>query len=156
MRLSIITLVVAGLALAGCKTNRPGDQKADTNKTENTLDKTDITNTYWKLIRLEGKPETMAQNQERERYFTLKTDQNQVTGFASCNVFNSTYTLEKGNRIRFSPMAATLKACPDVDVNEQEFFEVFALTGNYTIRGDTLSLNVGRRAPLAVFKAINF
>lgn len=156
MRLSIITLVVAGLAMAGCKTNHPGDQKADTNKTENTLDKTDITNTYWKLIRLEGKPETMAQNQERERYFTLKTDQNRVTGFAGCNVFNSTYTLEKGNRIRFSPMAATLKACPDVDVNEQEFFEVFALTDNYTIRGDTLSLNVGRRAPLAVFKAINF
>lgn len=156
MKLSLITLVVAGLALAGCKTARPADQKADTIKLETTLDKTDITNTYWKLIRLEGKPETMAQNQERERYFTLKTDQSRVTGFAGCNVFNSTYTLEKGNRIRFSPMAATLKACPDVNVNEQEFFQVFALTDNYTIRGDTLSLNVGRRAPLAVFKAVNF
>ena len=98
----------------------------------------------------------MAKNQERERYFTLKTDQNRVTGFAGCNTFNSTYTLEKGNRIRFSPMAATLKACPDVAVNEQEFFEVFSLADNYTVQNDTLSLNVGRRAPLAIFKAVLF
>ena len=156
MKLPITALVVAVFTVGGCKTNQPNDQKADANKMENTLDKTDITNKYWKLIKLEGKPETIAKNQQRERYFTLKTDENRVTGFAGCNIFNSTYTLEKGNRIRFAPMAATLKACPDVDVNEQEFFEVFSLADNYTVQNDTLSLNVGRRAPLAIFKAVNF
>ena len=44
--------------------------------------------------------------------------------------------------------------CPDVAVNESEFMEVFELADNYTIYNDTLSLNVGRRAPLAVFEAV--
>ncbi len=153
MKLSIIALTMAVFTMAGCKNQR---SKADANKMENTLDQTDITNKYWKLITLDGKPETMAKNQQRERYFTLKTDQNRVEGFAGCNIFNTTYTLEKGNRIRFSPMAATLKACPDVDVNERDFFEVFELADNYTTKGDTLSLNVGRRAPLAIFKSVEF
>ncbi len=156
MKSAFIALTIAVFTVAGCKSNRPNDQQADAKKMENTLDKTDITNKYWKLITLDGKPETMARNQERERYFTLKTDRNWVEGFAGCNSFNTTYTLEKGNRIRFSPTAATLKACPDVDVNEQAFFEVFGLADNYTVRGDTLSLNVGRRAPLAMFKAVDF
>ena len=98
----------------------------------------------------------MAPNQEREVYFMLKNEENRVTGFAGCNMFNGTYTLEKGQRIRFSPLAATLKACPDVDVNESELFQVFEQADNYSIQGDTLSLNVGRRAPLAVFQAVYF
>ena len=53
-------------------------------------------------------------------------------------------------------MASTLKACPDVEVNESEFLNVFELADNFSLSGDTLSLNVGRRAPLAVFKAVYF
>jgi len=113
-----------------------------------------ITEKYWKLKNLEGQDIKMADNQEREIYFTLKTNENRVTGFAGCNTFTGEYKLEKGNRIRFSKMATTLMMCPDVDVNESEFLKVFELADNYTINGDVLSLNVGRRAPLAVFEAI--
>lgn len=113
-----------------------------------------ITEKYWKLITFEGQPVKMEKNQEREIYFILKTQDNNVTGFAGCNNFNGTYTLEKGNRIRFNQMLSTLKACPDVNVNESEFLKVFELTDNYTIKDDKLSLNVGRRAPLAVFEAV--
>lgn len=115
-----------------------------------------ITEKYWKLITLEGQAETMAENQERERFFILKTQENRVTGFAGCNTLTGTYALEEGNRIRFSNMGTTLMACPDVDVNEAAFTEVFNLADNYTIHNDTLSLNVGRRAPLAVFAAVYF
>jgi len=96
----------------------------------------------------------MAENQEREVFFTLKTDENRVTGFAGCNTLTGAYTLEDGNRIRFSNMGVTMMACPDVDFNESSFLEVFNLADNYTINGDTLTLNVGRRAPLAVFEAV--
>lgn len=88
--------------------------------------------------------------------FMLKTDKNRVQGFAGCNTMSGEYTLEDGNRIRFSKMAVTMRACPEVDFNESEFLEVFNLADNYTINGDTLSLNVGRRAPLAVFVAVYF
>ncbi|MCZ4318166.1 META domain-containing protein [Aequorivita viscosa] len=115
-----------------------------------------ITEKYWKLKTLEGQDVKMAKNQEREMYFMLKTDDNKVVGFAGCNTFSGSYTLEKGNRIRFSKMATTLMACPDININEAEFLKIFELADNYTINDDTLTLNVGRRAPLAVFEAIYF
>lgn len=142
-------LTISGLAilfLMGCSSSRSANQQVDNN----------ITNKYWKLVTLEGQKVTMAPNQQRESYFTLKTDQNMINGFSGCNTFSGTYTLEKGWRIRFSPLASTLMACPDVKVNESEFLKVFSLADNYTIVGDTLSLNVGRRAPLAVFEAVYF
>ncbi|MEO9076132.1 MAG: META domain-containing protein, partial [Gelidibacter sp.] len=109
-----------------------------------------------KLTTLEGQDVKMADNQEREIFFTLKSQDNRVTGFAGCNTISGEYTLEEGNRISFDKMATTLMMCPDVDVNESEFLKVFELADNYTINGDVLSLNVGRRAPLAVFEAVYF
>ncbi|GGW26487.1 META domain-containing protein [Arenibacter certesii] len=113
-----------------------------------------ITEKYWKLKTLEGKEVKMADNQEGEIYFILKTNENRLTGFAGCNTFGGGYTLEEGNRIRFSQVFSTMKACLDVDVDEAAFFKVFELTDNYTIDGDILMFNVGRRAPLAVFEAV--
>lgn len=113
-----------------------------------------ITEKYWKLTLLEGKNVTMANNQEREIFFTLRKDEMRISGFAGCNSFSGEYTIEEGNRIRFKNIAATMMACPDVDVNESEILEVFELTDNYTIKDDKLSLNIGRRAPLAVFEAV--
>ena len=113
-----------------------------------------ITEKYWKLKTLDGKAVVMKENQEREIFITLKKDENRVTGFAGCNSLSGEYTLEEGNRIRFKNVAVTMKACPDVAVNESEFLEIFELADNYTIKDDVLSLNVGRRAPLAVFEAV--
>lgn len=141
--------ILSGIALfflIGCTTSKK------TNQQENK----EITNKYWKLITLDGQNVVMARNQERETYFTLSTDDNRINGFAGCNTFTGNYKLEKGWRIHFSQMATTMKACPDVNVNESEFLKVFELADNYTIVGDTLSLNVGRRAPLAVFHAVYF
>lgn len=113
-----------------------------------------IVEKYWKLKTLEGQPVKMEDNQEREVYFILKSDTNRVTGFAGCNTITGQYTLKKGERIRFSKMATTMMACPDISFNESEFMKVFELADNYTINGNELSLNVGRRAPLAVFEAV--
>lgn len=118
------------------------------------LNKEPIVEKYWKLKTLSGKDVTMAKNQEREIYFTLKGHNNSVVGFAGCNGMSGEYALEKGNRIRFKNMAVTMKACPDVNINEVEFLKVFELVDNYTINKDVLSLNIGKRAPLAVFEAV--
>lgn len=115
-----------------------------------------VTNKYWKLKTLEGKPVAMAENQEREQYFILRED-NVLTGFAGCNQFSGNFKAEQDQqRIKFSNMLTTLRACPDVSVDEAGFLGIFELVDNYTIDGDTLSLNVGRRAPLAVFEAVYF
>ncbi|MFB9293302.1 META domain-containing protein [Persicitalea jodogahamensis] len=156
MKSSLIALVFVALSVTGCSDNHPRKVKGDALETLNKTDQNPITEKYWKLVTLAGREVIMSKNQERESYFILKTDQNRVTGFAGCNTFNGTYTLEKGSRIRFSPLATTRKACSDVDISEPEFLRVFGLTDNYTIKGDTLTLNVGRRAPLAVFEAVYF
>jgi hypothetical protein len=115
-----------------------------------------IVNKYWKLKTLEGQPVKMTANQEKEQYFILKSE-GTINGFAGCNQFNGTFKLEDGNRIHFNEnMAVTMKICPDVNIKESDFLEVFTLADNYTINGNTLNLNVGRRAPLAVFEAVDF
>lgn len=115
-----------------------------------------IANKYWKLKKLAGKEIEMATNQEREQYFIIQDD-GTITGFAGCNQFAGNSILEKDNlRIRFENVLSTLRACPDVQVSESQFLKVFELTDNYTINGNNLMLNIGRRAPLAEFEAIYF
>jgi len=113
-----------------------------------------ITEKYWKLKTLQGKDIKMKESQEREIYFILRTNDNKVTGFAGCNALSGEFILEEVNRIRFKNMAVTMKVCPDLAINDSEFLAVFNLADNYTVKDDILSLNVGKRAPLAVFEAV--
>jgi len=122
--------------------------------TKSGLDGQPITEKHWKLKTLEGKDISKVENQEKDIYFKLDASKNTIEGFAGCNTFSGDYTLEKGNRIQFTNVATTLKVCPDVKVNEAELLKVFELADNYTINKNELSLNVGRRAPLAVFVAV--
>ncbi len=119
-------------------------------------EKEGIVNKYWKLKTLEGKPVKMSANQDIKQYFILNQD-GTMNGFTGCNQINGEYKLENGNRIRFKEnMAVTLKACPDKDLSELDFLEVFKLADNYTMDGNTLSLNVGRRTLLAIFEAVYY
>lgn len=115
----------------------------------------EITNKYWKLKTIEGQNVEMTDNQVKEQYFILRGN-NVVNGFAGCNNFSGSYKIEAGNRIRFDKMAVTMKMCTDDKIMEPQFLKVFETADNYTINGDQLMLNVGRRAPLAVFEAVYF
>ena len=116
----------------------------------------EIANKYWKLKTLDGKKVEMAENQEREQFFILRSD-NSISGFAGCNRFSGSYELMEGNRIAFNEnMAVTMMACPDVDVDERAFLEVFLKADSYVIDGDTLHLNAGEKIPLAIFEAVYF
>lgn len=160
MKATLIFPAIAAFIFLGCSSSRKANKQNTVNNqvtsTLGTSDNDSIVNKYWKLITQEGKEVTMAKNQEREVYFILKPEEKRITGFSGCNTFGGTFTLEAGWRIRFSQMASTMKACPDVDVNEGEFLKAFELADNYTLHNDTLSLNVGRRAPLAVFVSVEF
>ena len=111
-----------------------------------------ITGIHWKLVSLEGQAENMEESPEQERYIVLDTAGNRVSGFAGCNSILGTYALEEDMRIHFSNMGLTARLCPDGDIDEHAFMEVFALADNYTMVNGALRLNVGERGPLAVFE----
>lgn len=115
-----------------------------------------INGKYWKLLTLNGKEVTMGKNQEKEQYFKLIANDNTIEGFGGCNGFGGSFSLGEGNSITFSNMLSTMMYCEGLPVSENAYFSVFETANNYTILNDTLSLNVGKRAPLATFVAVYF
>ncbi|MFD2786760.1 META domain-containing protein [Hymenobacter rubripertinctus] len=154
MKNTLLALLLAPALLSGCEPTKP--TTPDATASAGTSRQPDgILNKYWKLMTLEGQPVTMAPDQEREAYFVLR-DSSRVTGFGGCNALNGGYELnEQQQRLRFTNLLTTLKACPGPDT-ERGLLDVLNQTDNYTLRGDTLLLNVGRRSPLAVFQAVYF
>ncbi|MEC5166764.1 heat shock protein HslJ [Flavobacterium sp. PL11] len=144
MKAKLIILIITIFSIVCCNTIM-NISKADNDN--------NITEKYWKLKTLQGRQVSMTKNQEREIFITLKKADNTVIGFAGCNILSGSYTLDEGNRINFRNVAVTIRACPDVNINESEFLEAFELADNYTIVNDVLTLNIAR-APLAVFEAV--
>ena len=115
-----------------------------------------ITNKYWKLVELNGAPVVMNAGARREPHFILHTADRRVSGSGGCNNFTGTYELTTGDRVRFSPLAATKMACLDQGATETEtrFLQVLGQADSYYLRGDSLQLNRARMAPLARFVAV--
>ncbi len=147
--------LIVVVLLFGCGRANKADNTEVDSSPEQVGTASSIIGTSWKLIILAGAEVPPAPNQQQAIHFVLQEDA-KVTGYTGCNRFNGTYSLEAGNRIRFSKMASTRMACPETAVKESDFLQVFELADNYTVNEDKLMLNVGRRAPLAVFEAADF
>lgn len=115
----------------------------------------DIREKYWKLIELKGKAIAVNENQKREAHLVLRTKDQRVTGHGGCNAFGGNYLLSEGNRVKFSSLMSTEMFCAEMEY-ETEFLNVLQTCDNYTIAGDTLSLNKARMAPLAKLVAVYF
>lgn len=106
-----------------------------------------FTETRWKLVELRGK-----KIEDSRAFVIFKNDKNQVYGNGGCNNFNGTYELKEGNRILLSKLATTLMACPSMEV-ENIFLPILELADNYSLNGNSMTLNKARMAPLAKFEA---
>ncbi len=60
----------------------------------------ELTNTYWKLVSLNGIDVAMAEEQTREAFLQLRADNSSVKGFGCCNAFTGSYKVN-GNDLRF-------------------------------------------------------
>ena len=115
----------------------------------------EITEKYWKLDELMGKPISPPDKNKREAHMILKSENNRITGSGGCNTFNGSYVLKERNGISFSKIASTLMACENMET-EQEFFKVLEMADNYFLSADTLFLYEDSLAPLARFEAVYF
>ena len=114
-----------------------------------------ISGRLWKLVEIGGNSVNHGDSGGKEAHMILWPTGNRVSGNGGCNAFTGTYELKEGNRLLFSPLATTRMFCPDMDTEDQ-LLKVFEATDNYTLNGDTLSLNKARMAPLARFRAVYF
>lgn len=145
----LIIIMITVTTLSGCSSTKK-------NTTAVTLpgeSNTSLTETYWKLIELQGEPITTKEGQKKEMHLIIKKDGNIINGHSGCNSFRGTYTLNEGNRLSFSQLAGTLMACINME-KETAFMEVLRTVDNYAIQGKILSLNKARMAPLAKFEAV--
>ena len=114
-----------------------------------------ITEKYWKLIEINGKPLVLDESCAREPFIILKNENHRVNGNGGCNTLFGTYQITQGNRIKFSQMASTMMACLNMEI-ETELKKVLEMADNYSVSADGkyLSLNRARMAPLARFEVV--
>ncbi len=110
-----------------------------------------ITDTYWKLFEVGGKP-VDAGTTQKEAFIRLVSENNRVEANGGCNGMGGTYALANPNRITFSQLIGTLMACENMDV-ENGLRRALETADSYHLQGDTLQLFRARMAPLAKFVA---
>lgn len=115
----------------------------------------DLTNTYWKLISIEGQPVTMEAGQQREAFFQLQENELRLKGFAGCNQLMGNYSTH-GNELSFSGLAATRKACSVGMQTEGEFIQALNAARHFSINEHALTLLDAAKKPIARFEAQYF
>ncbi|AZA79412.1 META domain-containing protein [Chryseobacterium sp. G0186] len=110
----------------------------------------DITGKKWKLTELNGQP-IQLKNSKNNPYFKLNMDGMRYEGHAGCNGLGGTFEIKPDiMRIKFNQGMSTMMACEDLDI-ENQFTKAILAADNYSVNGNTLTLNKARMAPLAKF-----
>lgn len=99
----------------------------------------------WQLIELNGSAVEVAAGLKTP-VITIE-EAGRISGNASCNNFFGSFETDGSFRLKFSKMGSTMMACNDMSL-EREFLQKLEVVDNFTLRGDTLSLNKARMAPL--------
>tara|TARA_R110002073_G_scaffold279026_1_gene443201 strand:- start:489895 stop:490689 length:795 start_codon:yes stop_codon:yes gene_type:complete len=112
---------------------------------------------HWKLVELRGQKVSYEKKKGNQPYLILRpNEENKAYGNTGCNRFTGTFELREGNQITFSQMAATKMYCSSSMETEKIFLEVLNTADNYSLNGETMTLNKGKMAPLAKFEVAYF
>jgi len=112
-----------------------------------------VTDTYWKLVELDGGAVTVQPNQ-REPHMVLQAAGNRLAGFSGCNRMTGSFTIERA-RIAFGQMATTRMACIHGMELEAAFGQALGKVRAFEIKGDALSLRDESGRVLARFVAVD-
>jgi putative lipoprotein len=110
-----------------------------------------LEDTYWKLIRV-GTVKVTSPRGAHEIHFMLAPDEARASGFAGCNTFTGSYTLD-GEHLLFGNLASTMMACPNGMDIEQALLQALGATATWRISGRTLELIDPSSTVVAAFEA---
>ena len=140
-----------GIAVLFCACD--STKKATTTTNQTAMETNSISGTKWQLFELRGKPVTETIN-GKVPFIQFQDTDNRYSAGAGCNALGGTFTHSTNGKMKFSQGMSTMMACDSMEI-ETELTKVLEQVDNYTVNGNTLSLNKARMAPLARFKAID-
>jgi heat shock protein HslJ len=103
----------------------------------------------WELTELAGQPAPTGGGGRRAT-LRFESDTARVAGFAGCNRYFGTYTVD-GTALRFGPIGMTRMACAEGMELEQQLGAALEATRSYTLNANQLSL-LGSNGPVARFE----
>ena len=110
---------------------------------------------YWKALELMGKPVEMPEGMSQEPYLKFGRD-GTITAHGGCNSVFGNYELRFKNFIEMTDFTQTEMEC-SFESYDQILVEALTIGKQYILIGeDQLHIIVGKRAPLAKFKAVYF
>lgn len=95
-----------------------------------------LTNTYWKLVELNGA--AVEPGEDKELHMILRGD-DQVGGYAGCNQFTGSMTVT-GDGISFGPIASTRRMCAEGMKQEDAFLQALETAQRFSISGEDLAI----------------
>jgi heat shock protein HslJ len=142
--LTVIALIATACAPTAAPATQPTEPKEQPVSGTNTLD-----GTSWTLTTLNGQPAL------KETTVTLNFVAGKVAGSDGCNNYNGSYTAD-GTNIKFSQLAATMKACPDPIMKQATAYQqALGQAATYKAAAQQLSLSDASGKELAMFTAQN-
>ncbi|SDC12708.1 META domain-containing protein [Niabella drilacis] len=139
-----------GMIIFGaCKTYKQSRSVSETTTPANTGS---ITGKKWKLIELAGKPVSDKVN-DKEPFVLLQESDHRFSASGGCNGLGGSFELKGNGRISFRPGPSTMMACENMEI-EQGLRKALESADSYTLKGNELSLNKARMAPLAHFRFV--
>ena len=129
----IVALVIL-FGVVACSPHDPGSREAPAEETM----KPDVTltNTYWKLVELNGA--AVEPGEGKELHMILKGE-DQVGGYAGCNQFTGSMTVT-GDGLSVGPIASTRRMCQNVMAQEDAFLQALENAQRYSIAGEDLAI----------------
>lgn len=106
--------------------------------------------TYWKLMELNGKPVTVA-DQQQEPYLVFRTE-DRITGSGGCNRLMGGYAVD-GNTMHFKAVGSTMMACAHGMDTEHAFLIALDKVDTWKITGKSLELYDSETRLVAKFEA---
>ncbi len=148
-KIQLLTTVLLFI-FAGCETTQ-----STTSEPTATPQSQALTNTYWKLVELNGKALPANSTLDRKEIFMMLTDVgSKVVGNGGCNSFGGSFVPgSNGSNLTFSQLIRTKMACGALQL-EDEFFKALESTNTYAIANNELHLIRDNNPPIAKFISI--
>jgi copper homeostasis protein (lipoprotein) len=148
----MICLVVITLLLSTVGKSAYGQNKAPQTTTTAVNSASDqLIGPKWKLFELHGQAVVKNAKGKDDSYIRF-TKEGTISAYTGCNNMTGSYQVYKGSGIKFSNIASTRMACPDMKT-EQILNQVLQTADNFSVKAKRLTLSKTGQKPLAVFVA---